>query len=320
MDAYMYQAELYCPECADKIKERLDAEGARPNDPADESSFDSDDYPKGPYADGGGESDSPENCAGCHIWLENPLTDDGVEHVLEMAEHEISRGPEAYNRIMPAKGTREAADDFSRWHGLPHKAIVLEWLQDLTGYALTGEQRKRLARVLAVLREGRSESVSASAKKIVDRLLEGSDDERRTQILKYVDLRAQWPKDATPEERKELIDTGFAYEETQEEGKIVYLTSLGELEVGYPETDDRGDVDESVSVDPQNLDGMPVEDLAELVEKLRYDHEVPGAYRRYAHQKLQAMRARAAGNIPEAQAHEHNCELLYAEIPEGWRW
>lgn len=242
----MYQAALYCSECTDKIKERLDAEGARPDNPADENSFDSDDYPKGPYADGGGESDSPENCAGCHIWLENPLTADGVERVLEMAEEEVARGPEAYNRIMPAKSTGEDTDDFSRWHGLPHKSIVLEWLQDLAGYALTGEQRKRLARVLAVLRGGgRNESVGESANKIVDRLLEDDGSERRTQILKHVDLRAQWPKDATPEERKELVNGGFAYEETHEEGSIVYLTSLGELEIGYPETDGHGDVEES---------------------------------------------------------------------------
>lgn len=43
--------------------------------------------------------------------------------------------------------------------------------------------------------------------------------------------------------------------EVLEEGGEVSLTSLGELEVGYPETTDAGEVRESV--EPDNLDGMP---------------------------------------------------------------
>ena len=58
MNAYVYQAALLCESCAKIILHDLDQTGARPSNPEDESSFDSDNYPKGPYPDGGGESDS----------------------------------------------------------------------------------------------------------------------------------------------------------------------------------------------------------------------------------------------------------------------
>jgi hypothetical protein len=98
MDAYFYCADIYCEDCGRAIKKRIRKEGNAPADPRDETSYDSDEYPKGPYDDGGGESDSPEHCGsgadcinalelsdgtkvGC--WLENPLTSDGARYVAE---------------------------------------------------------------------------------------------------------------------------------------------------------------------------------------------------------------------------------------------
>jgi len=78
---YVYQADLVCKDCGDKIRAELTAEGKAPEDPENESSYDSDDFPKGPYGDGGGESDSPQHCADCGTFLMNPLTDDGEEYV-----------------------------------------------------------------------------------------------------------------------------------------------------------------------------------------------------------------------------------------------
>jgi hypothetical protein len=43
----------------------------------------SDYYPQGPYADGGGEADSPQHCDHCGLLLENPLTGDGNRYVNE---------------------------------------------------------------------------------------------------------------------------------------------------------------------------------------------------------------------------------------------
>jgi hypothetical protein len=34
-----------------------------------ESDYDSDDLPKGPYAQGGGEADTPQHCEGCGQFL-----------------------------------------------------------------------------------------------------------------------------------------------------------------------------------------------------------------------------------------------------------
>ena len=58
MEAYIYQADIYCSACGGVLRTKLDAKGKRPADPDDETTFDSDDYPKGPIADGGGESES----------------------------------------------------------------------------------------------------------------------------------------------------------------------------------------------------------------------------------------------------------------------
>lgn len=83
MDAYIYQAALLCGKCgAEKCQELIGA-GKGPQDPDHESLYDSDDFPKGPYADGGGESDSPQYCDYCEAFLENDLTDEGMDYVLE---------------------------------------------------------------------------------------------------------------------------------------------------------------------------------------------------------------------------------------------
>jgi hypothetical protein len=96
MDAYVYKAALWCGPCLIKtlIAERKAAPGAIDLSPAEalaqivsangfttESDYDSDDLPKGPYADGGGEADTPQHCDGCRQFLENPLTGDGLIYV-----------------------------------------------------------------------------------------------------------------------------------------------------------------------------------------------------------------------------------------------
>lgn len=60
---YIYQADCYCDDCGEAIKERLDAEGKTPEHPDNEFTYDSDDYPKACGDDE--ESDSPQHC-GCH--------------------------------------------------------------------------------------------------------------------------------------------------------------------------------------------------------------------------------------------------------------
>jgi len=71
MDTYIYQAELICGFCATSImKSTLPPDGFILGD---DSSFDSDDYPKGPFPDGGGESETANFCGGCGQALNNPV-------------------------------------------------------------------------------------------------------------------------------------------------------------------------------------------------------------------------------------------------------
>lgn len=95
MNVYIYAADFYCEDCGKAICDKLNREGKAPLD-----HYDSDEYPKGPYPNGGGEADCPHHCGagpdclnaidvpGCNYkigaWLENELTSDGVAYVREM--------------------------------------------------------------------------------------------------------------------------------------------------------------------------------------------------------------------------------------------
>lgn len=94
-DTYVFQAALWCDECILGFKEEVEMpEGI---DPRDESTYDSDHWPKGPYSDGGGEADAPSHCEGCGTFLENELTDEGVKYVVQACLDDlrlISQGAE----------------------------------------------------------------------------------------------------------------------------------------------------------------------------------------------------------------------------------
>lgn len=82
MRTYIYQADVFCEICIDEIKESLrDKKPAYPCDLSDENTYDSDDYPKGPYASD--EADCPQHCGNCGMFLESPLTTDGNNYVKE---------------------------------------------------------------------------------------------------------------------------------------------------------------------------------------------------------------------------------------------
>ena len=101
MNVYIYEADIFCEDCGEAIRKQRICEGFAPENPDDESSYDSDDFPKGPYLDGGGICDSPQHCGNgsdclnaeifdelskdhkIGAWLENDLTPDGIEYVRE---------------------------------------------------------------------------------------------------------------------------------------------------------------------------------------------------------------------------------------------
>lgn len=102
MDVYIYQADLYCEDCGKSICQKLKDEGKAPEMPDDEHTYDSDEFPKGPYSDGGGESDGPHHCAAgddcinaieirdtkVGAFLENDLTADGIAYIEKMARND----------------------------------------------------------------------------------------------------------------------------------------------------------------------------------------------------------------------------------------
>lgn len=100
MEAYIYNADIYCADCTAQIKADLDRDGQKPANVKDECSYDSDQYPKGPYDDGGGEADCPQHCARCHVFLDNPLTTDGVKYVIEQFTDFILNGGAAGTDVM----------------------------------------------------------------------------------------------------------------------------------------------------------------------------------------------------------------------------
>lgn len=77
---YVYQADVYCDDCGERICSEIRAQGIAPEDFMDHSSYDSDDFPKS-YDHKNDESDTPEHCAKCHEFLYNPLTSAGYAYV-----------------------------------------------------------------------------------------------------------------------------------------------------------------------------------------------------------------------------------------------
>jgi len=74
---YIYQADVLCAECGEIVKAALREEGKAPADPSDETTYDSDDFPKF-YDNEHAEADSPQHCANCEELLATGLTADGL--------------------------------------------------------------------------------------------------------------------------------------------------------------------------------------------------------------------------------------------------
>jgi hypothetical protein len=110
MDVYMEKddgCELYCEKCATNEMES--------------------------WPDGGGESDSPQNCANCHMPLDNPLTPDGVNYVIQSVRESLQGGKGTYLIVLPCyQGTY--------YQDSPQVAIVRDWLRQLEWYHLPQPQ------------------------------------------------------------------------------------------------------------------------------------------------------------------------------------
>jgi hypothetical protein len=94
---FVYQSEVWCDDCGKQLCDALRDAGKAPENELDETSFDSDDFPK--EASDDDNSDSPTHCASNEDCLNHErlsdgrrvgailggLTDDGVKYVIERA-------------------------------------------------------------------------------------------------------------------------------------------------------------------------------------------------------------------------------------------
>jgi hypothetical protein len=100
---YVYRADIYCEACGAEMRRTIPQPAHAV--PEEESTFDSDEWPKGPHANGGGEADCPQHCGGCGVFLGNPLTTDGVAYVRDVLERLNNLSPEQQERSGAAART-----------------------------------------------------------------------------------------------------------------------------------------------------------------------------------------------------------------------
>lgn len=129
--AYTYKADVWCDTCGERIRAELTIAGTAPADPEDESSYDSDDFPKH-YDAENDEVDGPQNCASgdCDgndqtgrygTFLETQLTPDGYSALQKMLDRDGATLP-AY--------AQEWADFYQFEHYENPWSSAHEWLRD----------------------------------------------------------------------------------------------------------------------------------------------------------------------------------------------
>jgi hypothetical protein len=141
MDAYVYQAALWCGLCrsstswrrekpprgadmkpADALQQIVSSNGF-----TEESDYDSDELLKAPYPDGGGEADSPQHCEGCGLFLE--LSQRGAHRAC--SRRRWQQGRKAHGSIRAQEGhpcrnrkSGSAAASFVRAHPLGRSTLL----------------------------------------------------------------------------------------------------------------------------------------------------------------------------------------------------
>lgn len=136
---YMLQAALICNHCAAEFM----ANTPRPPEVIelapgdfDETSYDSDVWPKGPYGDGGGEADCPQHCDHCGEFLNNPLTGDGENYVMDAFREYVDAGRGNLDVLLEWRASYDRC-----WDHVEEVSIPL-WEEDKP---LTAAQAKRRA-------------------------------------------------------------------------------------------------------------------------------------------------------------------------------
>ncbi len=73
--AAIYAADIYCNSCGNDIRKSITDSGLAPDDPDNESTYDSDEYPK--FVGSLDETDSPQHCGSGEDCLEAETLSDG---------------------------------------------------------------------------------------------------------------------------------------------------------------------------------------------------------------------------------------------------
>lgn len=156
MDVYMYQADLYCETCAEKIEKGLRAQGKTPED----AMGDSDGWPQGPYPDGGGETDCPKHCGQCGVYLSAPLSYDGVTYVLDALTEYVKPGP-----VPNVPGYRGDASVLDVWADDLWEGVDEDWYQSDTAILVEYRHFREIERKDAEV--GRAVSVIEAARVLI---------------------------------------------------------------------------------------------------------------------------------------------------------
>jgi len=80
MKIYMFDGDVYCKPCGEAIAATLPDPDAWEREHPDSNS-----YPVA-YDSGEGESDTPDHCGKCDLFLERNLTEDGVRYVQDYVD------------------------------------------------------------------------------------------------------------------------------------------------------------------------------------------------------------------------------------------
>ncbi len=117
---YIYCADTYCDECGRAIAQDIVDSGQGPADIDDERSYDSDEFPKGPYPSE--ETDGPDHCA----------NDDCLGDVVDLGDYGLEPGAELFGAERRVIG--ELLSDGLTEHGVSYLRELLDDSRKLTPY------------------------------------------------------------------------------------------------------------------------------------------------------------------------------------------
>jgi hypothetical protein len=92
MDVFIFQAALLCTDCGEAYKSGNFPPAIVADAILAGEEYSSDQWPAGPYSNGGGEADTPQHCDHCQVFLDNPLTGDGETYVRDAFREFVETG------------------------------------------------------------------------------------------------------------------------------------------------------------------------------------------------------------------------------------